>query len=272
MPTRTGSAIKKCLFGGTLIAAGLATPDAHAQTFDFSSSSALASTAYGGNDAFNGPGTWDLESEFCWWPVSGGEAYSWGTPTDVGVTAYSFGGPASYASCDSHFTVTSDTTITLDWYLYQTTVLTDLTNGLVLLSTAEEGPIGSEDIQLLAGTEYEFSSAASFGYAYMTIQPPPEGACCLADGCCVDASAAECASAGGAYQGDATTCADVECKPPPDCPADVTSDGVVDVGDLVEVILDWGPCKDPCGSDVNADGLVDVQDIVAVILAWGSCG
>jgi hypothetical protein len=57
---------------------------------------------------------------------------------------------------------------------------------------------------------------------------------------------------------------------PIDCPADVTGDGDVDVEDLVEVILNWGPCPG-CDADVTGDGDVDVEDLVEVILGWGAC-
>ncbi|MHC4909625.1 MAG: choice-of-anchor J domain-containing protein [Planctomycetota bacterium] len=53
----------------------------------------------------------------------------------------------------------------------------------------------------------------------------------------------------------------------PPCPADLTSDGFVDVGDLVAVISAWGTP----GGDTNGDGTTDVGDLVAVISAWGSC-
>jgi T5SS/PEP-CTERM-associated repeat protein len=55
------------------------------------------------------------------------------------------------------------------------------------------------------------------------------------------------------------------------CPADVTGDMNVDVQDLVEVVLAWGPCPAPCTPDVNDDGVVDVQDLVEIVLAWGPC-
>jgi hypothetical protein len=55
----------------------------------------------------------------------------------------------------------------------------------------------------------------------------------------------------------------------PDCPADVTGDGSIDVEDLVEVVLNWGPCD--CPADVTGDGVVDVEDLVEVILGWGPC-
>jgi hypothetical protein len=59
---------------------------------------------------------------------------------------------------------------------------------------------------------------------------------------------------------------DVQCT---DCP-DVDGDGVVDVVDLVELVLDWGPCPG-CRSDLNLDGVVDVLDLVALVLGWGPC-
>ncbi|MHC5028121.1 MAG: dockerin type I domain-containing protein [Planctomycetota bacterium] len=54
---------------------------------------------------------------------------------------------------------------------------------------------------------------------------------------------------------------------PPPLDGDVTGDGVVDVSDLVEVIVNWGPCCG-CAADVNADGTVDVTDLVEVIVNW----
>jgi glyoxylase-like metal-dependent hydrolase (beta-lactamase superfamily II) len=55
------------------------------------------------------------------------------------------------------------------------------------------------------------------------------------------------------------------------CPGDLTGDGVVDVVDLVEVILAWGPCGPECPADLNGDGVVSVTDLTDVILAWGPC-
>lgn len=57
------------------------------------------------------------------------------------------------------------------------------------------------------------------------------------------------------------------------CGADVTKDGVVDVDDLIEVILNWGVCDvgGTCPGDTNLDGVVDVADLVEVIVGWGPC-
>lgn len=57
----------------------------------------------------------------------------------------------------------------------------------------------------------------------------------------------------------------------PDCSGDTNLDGVVDVVDLVNVILDWGTDGAALGGDVDMSGLVDVQDLVTVILSWGAC-
>ncbi|MHC5001583.1 MAG: di-heme oxidoredictase family protein [Planctomycetota bacterium] len=53
------------------------------------------------------------------------------------------------------------------------------------------------------------------------------------------------------------------------CLADVDGSGAVDVDDLVEVILAWGPCGGDCPADIDASGAVDVDDLIAVILGWG---
>lgn len=62
-----------------------------------------------------------------------------------------------------------------------------------------------------------------------------------------------------------------DAAPPPPCPADVVTDGVVDGADLVELLLAWGPQPDGHACDMNGDLLVDVADLVEVIIAWGGC-
>lgn len=59
-------------------------------------------------------------------------------------------------------------------------------------------------------------------------------------------------------------------------PGDVDTNGRVDVGDLLQVIVEWGPCpKSPgtCLADVSphatGDGAVDVADLLSVITNWG---
>ncbi len=47
---------------------------------------------------------------------------------------------------------------------------------------------------------------------YLPPPPAPTGACCLTDGSCDVATAAACATAGGAYQGDATLCSPNPCS------------------------------------------------------------
>jgi len=54
----------------------------------------------------------------------------------------------------------------------------------------------------------------------------------------------------------------------PECPADITGDGVVDVLDLLEVLSQWGTSGD---ADITGDGIVDVLDLLEVLAAWGPC-
>jgi hypothetical protein len=64
-----------------------------------------------------------------------------------------------------------------------------------------------------------------------------------------------------------------ECEPPPkpDCPADcgnIPGDGLVNVGDLLALLAQWG-VGGSC--DQNDDGLVNVGDLLALLAAWGKC-
>ncbi len=58
-----------------------------------------------------------------------------------------------------------------------------------------------------------------------------------------------------------------ECSP--DCPADITGDGYVNVTDLLVVIDQWGLTDSP--ADLNFDGIVDVTDLLIVVGNWGAC-
>jgi hypothetical protein len=43
--------------------------------------------------------------------------------------------------------------------------------------------------------------------------PPPQGACCLVDGTCVEATQVDCVDMGGTYNGDGSLCVDASCPP-----------------------------------------------------------
>ena len=58
----------------------------------------------------------------------------------------------------------------------------------------------------------------------------------------------------------------------PACEGDSDDSGSVDVGDLLNVIGDWGPCSSgDCLGDINGDDEVNVSDLLLVIANWGSC-
>jgi hypothetical protein len=51
--------------------------------------------------------------------------------------------------------------------------------------------------------------------------------------------------------------------------ADVVPDGVVDVGDLVEVVNQWVHALPIASADLNQDGVVNLDDADVVIASWG---
>jgi hypothetical protein len=52
---------------------------------------------------------------------------------------------------------------------------------------------------------------------------------------------------------------------------DLDGSGVVGVGDLVLLIVNWGMCphESICPGDLNADFAVDVQDMLVLFFRWG---
>ena len=53
------------------------------------------------------------------------------------------------------------------------------------------------------------------------------------------------------------------------CPEDVDNDLSVGVGDILEVLGEFG-CMSGCTADVDGDGAVSVTDVLAVISAFGN--
>jgi len=95
------------------------------------------------------------------------------------------------------------------------------------------------------------------------------GACCIGDnGDCVQIFEFQCNNGGGNWNGLGATCAQTICGQVP-CDGDVNANGVVDVGDLLMVIDQWGKTVSP--ADINGDGIVDVTDLLIVVGNWGPC-
>jgi hypothetical protein len=56
-------------------------------------------------------------------------------------------------------------------------------------------------------------------------------------------------------------------------PADIDTDGVVGIIDLLQLLADWGPCPglpDCCPADLNGDGEVGINDFLILLGAWGT--
>ena len=56
----------------------------------------------------------------------------------------------------------------------------------------------------------------------------------------------------------------------PQCDADVSGDGEVNVTDLLAVIDQWGSTDSD--ADISGDGIVNVTDLLEVVGNWGPCG
>jgi hypothetical protein len=56
----------------------------------------------------------------------------------------------------------------------------------------------------------------------------------------------------------------------PPCVADLDSNNVVNVDDLLLVVTSWGICL-LCDADITIDGLVNIDDLLEVINNWGPC-
>jgi hypothetical protein len=54
------------------------------------------------------------------------------------------------------------------------------------------------------------------------------------------------------------------------CPGDLNDDGVVDGGDLLLLLSQWGKCPG-CDGDLNDDGTVDGGDLLILLSNWGEC-
>ena len=53
------------------------------------------------------------------------------------------------------------------------------------------------------------------------------------------------------------------------CPADLDSNNIVEVADLLLVLEAWR--SDDWLADINDDGLVDFADLLILLAAWGPC-
>jgi hypothetical protein len=63
----------------------------------------------------------------------------------------------------------------------------------------------------------------------------------------------------------------VECpEGGPGCPQDLTGNGNVGVGDLLNLLAAWGPCPG-CPQDLTGNGAVGVGDLLNLLAAWGPC-
>ena len=55
-----------------------------------------------------------------------------------------------------------------------------------------------------------------------------------------------------------------------ECPEDLDGNGVIDGGDLAQLLGEWQGSN--AASDFDGNGIVDGADLSALLAAWGACG
>jgi hypothetical protein len=90
------------------------------------------------------------------------------------------------------------------------------------------------------------------------------GACCMGTGCAVGAQA-DCTTAGGAFQGEATACGPVG-NPTTCCPVNFDGAGGVQVADIFAFLNAW--FASDARTDFDGSGVIQVADIFAFLNAW----
>ncbi|MEP0846734.1 MAG: hypothetical protein HRF50_07930 [Phycisphaerae bacterium] len=115
------------------------------------------------------------------------------------------------------------------------------------------------------------------GYiAQLTCAPcsVPRGACCLADGSCVDnVTASECGGLGGVYQGDGLTCGMVNCPLPPE--NDLCENAIC----LIDGVQVSGTNIGASGTDIDSCAFANTEDVwyeytpaVSGMVSASTCG
>ena len=177
------------------------------------------------------------------------------------------------------------------------------TDGASVLGTADSQPIGVSESLIsvalpVAGEYYirvyETGSVVETQLYHMTvaIDEPTTGACCIA-GSCSDLTESDCATAGGAYEGDGTDCGSVSCIPvgaccftcilPVSAPCPTANSGGPSCVELEEAaclalnglyagddtlcIDSPAPCQ--CPGDLNGDGATNAADFTILAGQFG---
>ncbi|MAI66477.1 MAG: hypothetical protein CMJ26_01200 [Phycisphaerae bacterium] len=91
----------------------------------------------------------------------------------------------------------------------------------------------------------------------------PNGACCYENDCQI-LYQWECDNQDGFFyeEQECDICS-------PECLLDLNQDEHVNIGDLLNIIADWGLTESP--ADVTGDGVVNVSDLLLIISNWGPC-
>lgn len=107
-------------------------------------------------------------------------------------------------------------------------------------------------------------------------EPPPTGACCLQNCGCVVMTEVDCVNNGGVWGGAGTDCTDADGNGVADvcetCGGDVNCDGFVNLGDLAQLLANYGTLVGATWQmgDIDGDGDVDLADLALLLASYGS--
>ena len=136
---------------------------------------------------------------------------------------------------------------------------------------------GSDGTPTLSGGSVQLSEQGLNDIVAQTLQPPPDGG--EVSHHVVAAGILE----PGIYIFRASASSVIDQQVPPSSmgqaayaieftltkPGDIDADGAVDLEDLLELLVHWGPCPPPCPADVDGDGTVGIQDLLLLLIHWG---
>jgi hypothetical protein len=106
---------------------------------------------------------------------------------------------------------------------------------------------------------------------------PPTGACCLPGCGCVVLTQTDCLNNGGVWAGPGTDCSDADGDGIADacftCIGDLDCDNVVDLGDLAQLLSNYGQTSGVgwTDGDMDADGDVDLADLAVLLGNYSGC-
>jgi hypothetical protein len=62
----------------------------------------------------------------------------------------------------------------------------------------------------------------------------------------------------------------IDCQLPPECPEDLSGDGVIDLADLAILLANYGQPGGPEAGDLDGNGTIDLSDLSQLLSVYGT--